>query len=64
MNNRVQHVVSCSRYVDISDSIYPDRYPVLIKEQQLVKVRHTLLCEVTTAATAAALLCQPLEQEQ
>lgn len=25
------------RYVDISDSIYPDRYPVLIKEQQLVK---------------------------
>lgn len=27
------------RYVDISDSIYPDRYPVLIKEQQLIKVR-------------------------
>lgn len=29
--------VGC-RYVDISDSIYPDRYPVLIKEQQLIKV--------------------------
>lgn len=27
------------RYVDISDSIYPDRYIALIKEQQLIKVR-------------------------
>lgn len=31
------------RYVDISDSIYPDRYPVLIKQQQVIKVRQQQL---------------------
>jgi hypothetical protein len=28
------------RWVDVSDSIYPDRFPVLVQEQGVVAVRH------------------------
>jgi hypothetical protein len=33
---------AAARYVDISDSIYPDRYPELVYKKQVVKVG--LLC--------------------
>jgi hypothetical protein len=42
----VPAAAAAARYVDISDSIYPDRYPVLVQQEQVVKVRQLHVCAV------------------
>lgn len=57
----MHHTAFCAlllrfRYVDISDSIYPDRYITLIKEQQLIKVRCSATMEGSSQPGTAELV--------
>jgi hypothetical protein len=47
------------RYVDISDSIYPDRYAVLVQEQGLIKVCVCVCVCVRVCVCARARVCDP-----